>query len=341
MAFANIVKVEKPDFYLKTAFTRANKVASLLRPKIKLKNVSTFDKSKKIEIEKISVVKEALTESFNKLLKSFPMVDQLTPFYNDLVKYTIGTDDLRNALGAVNWAKKKISEICSIYTVKIRKTEDSRKINNYRNECYGRISSVAKQIKKYLELLEEARKSMKDFPPIKSGLFTVAIVGFPNVGKTTLLRKLSKSKPEVAEYPFTSKGVNIGYLEYDGKKMQLLDTPGTLNRFEKMNVIEMHAYLAMRHCAELFVYVFDPTEQYPMELQQELCRNVRKFDRPMICYVSKMDMNMDKEDADKIVKKYNAIVSIDELKKILIEKCKELHKEPEAKKEETEDDNLE
>ena len=45
---------------------------------------------------------------------------------------------------------------------------------------------------------------MKDYPTIKTSLFTVAICGFPNVGKTTLLSKMTPSEPEISNYSFTT-----------------------------------------------------------------------------------------------------------------------------------------
>ena len=62
----------------------------------------------------------------------------------------------------------------------------------------------------------------------------------------------------------------MGYLVKDKKKVQLIDTPGTLKRFDKMNVIEQRAHLAMKYCADMIIYIFDLTEPYPIEEQRKL-----------------------------------------------------------------------
>ena len=76
-------------------------------------------------------------------------------------------------------------------------------------------------------------------PTVDFDAFTVVIAGFPNVGKSTVLRRLTGAKPKVAEYPFTTKGIQIGYLETKWNKIQVIDTPGLLDRpIDQMNNIE-------------------------------------------------------------------------------------------------------
>ena len=131
---------------------------------------------------------------------------------------------------------------------------------------------------------------MKDFPTIKTSLNTVALTGFPNVGKSTLLKKLTGAQPKVAAYAFTTKNLNLGYSVIGDQRIQFVDTPGTLNRYNKMNPVEKKAYLVMKYIADIIVFIFDLTETYPIDEQTKLFREIQAFDKPIIVYLSKTDI---------------------------------------------------
>ena len=288
MNFQGLSKVEKHSWYIDTAFHSATKIVNSVRGSIK---GNRLIKSKNLELARMKQVKKVLSKHLTTILTSFPSIDQLPEFYYELIRIALEYDLLKKSLGAVKWAIEKIDHFFDVYSGKIKKTKDFKRVNSYRREFYGRLGSILKQIRKQLDYLEHARKTMKAFPSVKSGLFTIAIAGFPNVGKTTLLTKLTGSTAEIANYAFTTKRLNIGYMKVEHEKIQLIDTPGTLNRFDKMNPIEQQAYLAMKLCADLIIFVFDVSfESYGWDVQLELLRNIRKFGKEVIIYTSKTDI---------------------------------------------------
>lgn len=321
MNFQNLTAIETPDTYLDIAFGKAKKTVERIREKIKINekvNDPRLDKSKKIEMERISAIRNILYDRLNEIIKSYPNIDRLPEFYKQLVKCTLDYPALKKSLGAVNWASNKVCDFFRFYQSKITKTKDLEKVNSYRREFYGRISSVLKKIKEELAYLEECRKIMKGYPAVKTSVPTAAVMGFPNVGKTTLLYKLTGSKPEINSYAFTTRRINISYIIEKEKKIQILDTPGTLNRFEKMNNIEQQAYLALKHCSQLIVYVFDITEPFPIKDQESLLRNLKEFKKEIIIYLSKADI-LEKEKVNEFKKKHKDIITKpEELKQKLI-----------------------
>ncbi len=315
MSFQDIKPVEKADFYLDVAFRRAKELS--IKQKQKIKVNTRLQKSRIIELYKIDIIKDNLTVNLDKIIRNFPSIKDLDPFYYELLKCTLDIDYLKQSLGSLNWAKKKIIDFYKLYRNKIMNSTDINTINRHKREFYGRISSVLKQISKNLAYLEQSRKIMKEYPVIKTSIKTIVIIGFPNVGKTTLLYKLTGSRPDIQNYPFTTKGINVAYLKKDNEKIQLLDTPGTLNRFDKMNNLEKQAYLAIKYLASLIIYVFDLTESYPIEQQIALYHNLKKLDKEIIVFLSKVDLTKNKELVNKFVKEYDAIIDISELKERL------------------------
>ncbi|MFC1800892.1 NOG1 family protein [Nanoarchaeota archaeon] len=308
MNFQYIRPIGTVDNYLDGAFSRAKKKASALKSRYKRTDMS---KQKIVEYSRFDVVKDVLEEKLINILKDFPSIDSLNEFYQQLIKTTVDYVALKKSLGAVNSAVKKIKEFHREYFMKIKKTEHLKVIDRLRREFYGRISSVLKRIKKELAYLEKVRQVMRTYPNVKE-MPTIAIAGFPNVGKTTLLSKLSKAKAEIASYAFTTKGLNLGYMDEGSRKIQLVDTPGTLNRLETMNHIERQAYLAIKYLADLVIYVFDLSEPFPLKKQEQLFKALKQEKKKVLVYFSKSDvLDLD----EKLVKKYKGIVSIDDLKK--------------------------
>lgn len=287
MNFQRLSKIEKHDWYIDLAFRNANKKATDIKSQMRRRP----DTIKRAELAKVSEIRRTLRRHLDIILKSFPSLDGMTEFYQELVRATLDYAELKKSLGGLRWAQKKVDYFSDIYANKIRRCADFRRMTAYSREYYGRISSVMKQVKKPLEYLENARKVMQEYPSIKSNMFTVAIAGFPNVGKTTLLAKITTANPEIADYAFTTRKLNIGYATISNHKVQFIDTPGTLNRFDKMNQIEKQAVLAIKYCADLVVYVFDPSPQSLDKAKQlKLLKGLRKKGKDLIIYISKTDL---------------------------------------------------
>ncbi|MGM5485199.1 MAG: GTPase, partial [Nanobdellota archaeon] len=178
MNFQDLKHIEDHKTYIDTAFRKAKK-----------------SKDPKGRIEAFS---DYLIEALQKIIYSYPSIDSLPEFYAELVRTQLDYRYIKKSLGAVDGAINKLKEF------KRKFVRDPGKLKQF----YGRASSVIKKIKGNLDYLEEARKVMKDFPAVKTSLYTVALYGLPNVGKTTVLSELTPSEAEINTYPFTTKKIN-------------------------------------------------------------------------------------------------------------------------------------
>ncbi len=313
--FANIPPLNEAKFYVDKAFRKARTKVDEKRGSL---SGTPSQKARDMEGMRVSIVGDILVDECERILKSFPSIDSLPMIYQELIKNNFDYGDLKKSLGAVNWAKDIIRDFQKEFSRRIHKAYDSNKAIQHRIEFYGKIATIFRKINKNLAYLEQVRYAMRDFPDIKQNVFTVCITGFPNVGKSTLLNKLTGSKAEVDSYAFTTKRLNVATGRFGIHKVQFVDTPGALNRFEKMNTIEKQAYLAMKHSADLIVYVFDLTETYPIKDQMKLYELIREFGKKVLVYVSKTDVT-EEEEVRSFGKKYDIITDSEELKKIIVE----------------------
>jgi nucleolar GTP-binding protein len=187
-------------------------------------------------------------------------------------------------------ADVQIGKVFKQIYLNMKRADNMSQINTYKGELIGRCTSAVKRTRKPLLFLQGARRELRKLPDIKTNMPTVVVAGFPNVGKSTLLARLTGSVPKIAAYPFTTQQLNLGYV----KGLQLIDTPGLLDRLvEQRNDIELHGIIALKHLANFIVFVFDPTETcgYTLDEQHQLYEQTKKsFDVPMLVVVNKVDI---------------------------------------------------
>lgn len=276
--FEHLPTVPTAQEALDRAFNRASKVSVSVRgPK----------RFKTLEHARTESAAENLQNLLQDIVEGFPNFDRLSDFHRELAGVTVDLDRTRQALGALNWAATTIEQVARTHLQRIRNAPDTDKdaIRTARKAFYGRASSIVEDVAEDLEHLREARQALAVLPAIDPEAPTVVIAGYPNVGKTSILRKLSNATPEVASYPFTSKGISVGHIVHEDRslreplKIQVIDTPGLLDRpLEERNRIERRAITALRHLHQLVVYVLDPSEYcgFPMEDQRNLLATLRE-----------------------------------------------------------------
>ncbi len=326
MNFQHLQKIENYQKYLDRAIHAGKKSIERARRKVsKMRGTEAQMKQQQyFAIELITEIQKNLAGMLSSIYLKFPNLEALPLFYNELAKVTIRYNLTKQALGTVKWAEKQCREVSWKVIIAMKKAHSVGDIQKQKKAYFGRICSIMKQIQKHLEIIEESRIILKSWPDIKTDIRTIVIAGFPNVGKSSLLKALTGAKPEIKPYAFTTKSLNVGYMEIEPRVYQIIDTPGTFNRnLEEMNNVEKQAYFVLQHLAEKIVYVFDPSEScgYEVEQQLQLLKRLEKsFNKEVIIVINKVDLDTTK--LHKIQKEYPTFIALSVKNKQGIEELK-------------------
>lgn len=275
------------------AFRRASKISK--------KGSDSLDTKKKTTLARITASGDIVETTLVGYIQKFPRIEKQDDFFPQLVDLVIGIDRYKKALGALNWAAGRTELLKNQSLREVRRTKDPAIIESIKKGFYGRLGSYVNQISKDLLFLQDAKNKFRDLPTIDPKVPTAVVAGFPNVGKSSLVTYISTAAPEIAPYPFTTKGITIGHIKDDWRMFQIVDTPGLLDRdFEDRNDIEKQAVLALRYLTDIMIFILDPSETcgYDMGKQTKLLENIRaNFEGvPIVVIESKCDvMRTDKE----------------------------------------------
>ena len=256
---------------MEKAFHRASKTHK--------NGTNSLDTRKKTALAKVTASGDIVVTALKGYVDRFPRLDKEDDFFPELVDIVIGIDRYKKALGAVNWCATKAEKLKNDTLKDIRRTKDPEIVEATRRSFYGRLNSYVDRISDDLEFLQEAKNKFRRLPAVDPSLPTIVVAGFPNVGKSNLVTVLSTAEPEIAPYPFTTKGVIVGHIQDDWRKYQIIDTPGLLDReFDERNDIEKQAVLALRYLTDVMLFVLDPSETcgFPMAVQEKLLNTVKK-----------------------------------------------------------------
>jgi GTPase len=125
-------------------------------------------------------------------------------------------------------------------------------------------------------------------------LADAALLGFPNAGKSSLLRRISNAKPKVADYPFTTIAPVLGTVDSaDGRQLTVADVPGLIEGASE-GVGLGHEFLAHLERARLFLHVIDVQED-PASRFASIDAELRAYgaglaERPQIVVLNKIDL---------------------------------------------------
>lgn len=282
MIFEKIHTVPTSEELINKAFKKASRTMSG-------KNIEGMESRLKANESMMLTAANIFSDNLANIVRRFPSFENLPRFYYELTNILVGVEKLKMSLASVNWASGKIHEISRSYVGKIR---DSETPEMPRKEAFGRMASIIKSINKDLLFLNKARNILRKLPEVLEEP-TIVVAGYPNVGKSSFVSKITGASPKIASYPFTTTGVAIGHCTRNKVRYQVMDTPGLLDRpMSERNEIELQAITAIRYLDAVVLFLLDPSEScgYEIKDQIHLLKEVKEnFDLPILVVANKAD----------------------------------------------------
>jgi len=155
----------------------------------------------------------------------------------------------------------------------------------------------------------------------------IGIIGLPNAGKSSLLATLTRAKPKIANYPFTTLNPNLGVSYYDNREIILADIPGLVKGAHEGVGLGDRFLRHIERCKTL-LHLIDLNEDNLIDNYQNIKKELSAYDKKLnkkkeiICFSKSdlIDKNKAREKIDKfkkVIKKECGVISIFQKKDII------------------------
>ncbi|KAJ3338135.1 Nucleolar GTP-binding protein 1 [Gonapodya sp. JEL0774] len=246
-------------------------------------------------MRKVKFAQDCFEERLTAILTDFPKLDEIHPFYADLLNVLYDRDHYKLALGQINQAKHLVDNVAKDYVRLLKFGDSLYRCKQLKRAALGRMCTIMKRQKDSLSYLEQVRQHMARLPSIDPNTRTLLVCGYPNVGKSSFMNKLTRAQVDVQPYAFTTKSLFVGHMDYKYLRWQVIDTPGILDHpLEQRNTIEMQSITALAHLRACVLFFIDLTEQcgYSVKQQVDLFHSIKPLfaNKPTMVVINKIDI---------------------------------------------------
>ena len=250
---------------------------------------------RKFYMRKVKFMQEAVSEKLTGIIEGFPKLNDIHPFYADLMNVLYDKDHYKLALGHCNKAKSITDSIANDYVRLLKYSDSLYRAKQLKRAALGRTCTLIKKLKSSLSYLEEVRKHLGRLPTIDTNARTLIVTGFPNVGKSSFINNVTNANVDVQPYAFTTQNLFVGHTDYKYSRWQVLDTPGILDHpLDQRNTIEMQAITALAHLNAAILFLLDISETcgYTIEQQIALFSSIKPLfqAKPLVIVLTKSDL---------------------------------------------------
>ncbi|KAK1307734.1 Nucleolar GTP-binding protein 1 [Acorus calamus] len=246
-------------------------------------------------MRKVKFTEQNFREKLSTIIDEFPRLEDIHPFYGDLLHVLYNKDHYKLALGQINSARNRIEKVRKDYIRLLKYGDSLYRCKSLKVAALGHMCTQVKKIGPSLAYLEQVRQHMARLPSIDPNTRTVLICGYPNVGKSSFMNKITRADVDVQPYAFTTKSLFVGHTDYKYLRYQVIDTPGILDRpFEDRNIIEMCSITALAHLRAAVLFFLDVSGScgYNISQQAALFHSIKSLfmNKPLIIVCNKIDL---------------------------------------------------
>lgn len=222
-------------------------------------------------LRKVRFTHQTFDERLTAILQDFPRLDDIHPFYADLMNVLYDKDHYKLALSQVSTCKHLIESVAKEYERMLKYGDSLYRCKQLKRAALGRMATLVKRQKDALSYLEQVRQHLSRLPSIDPTGRTLLLCGYPNVGKSSFMNKVTRADVDVQPYAFTTRSLFVGHFDYKYLRWQVIDTPGILDHpLAERNTIEMQSITALAHIRAAILYFMDLSESCGHSLAEQL-----------------------------------------------------------------------
>jgi len=220
---------------------------------------------------KVKFLQQTLHDKLTQIITEFPKMEDVHPFYADLMNILYDKDHYKIALGQMNTARHLIDGIAREYVRLLKYADSLYRCKMLKRAALGRMVKLLRRQKSSFDYLEQVRQHLSRLPSIDPNTRTLILCGFPNVGKSSFMNKVTRADVDVQPYAFTTRSLYVGHLDYRYLRWQVIDTPGILDQpLEQRNSIEMQAVTALAHLKAAILFIMDVSEMCDKSVEDQI-----------------------------------------------------------------------
>ena len=244
---------------------------------------------------RLKIVRSSATVVRHLRLEARPLTHpELTEFQEALLAGAFGPGTVGRTQLRLRRAEERIRGLARLAEREVQKANGSEEYGAIVRSFYGRVSSFVREVDPDLIRIRKMARHLRERPRLDPAAPTLVVAGFPNVGKSSLVERLSTAHPKVAPYPFTTLAVAVGHADLGFDRLQVVDTPGVLDRSGQQNPAEAEAETAVSKAATVVLFVLDPSDAsgYSIDEQEALLARWREEypDLPFVVVETKRDL---------------------------------------------------